>query len=96
MSTKAEVPNLRRRLAFLEANRCRFPGRLRTILPEPVILKRLATALRVLIDFGLLCICCRPFNPEKGREKYSKDMIESSHFTQHFQFFVVESALGNS
>jgi len=96
LSTKAEVPNLRRRLAFLLANRCRFPGRLRTILPEPVILKRLATALRVLIDFGLLCICYRPFSPLKGREKYSNGIIESSHFTQHFQFFVMESALGSS
>ena len=93
MSTKAEVPNLRRRLAFLLANRCRFPGRLRTILPEPVILKRLATALRVLIDFGLLCICYHPFPPRKGRENYSNDIIESSHFPLYYQFFVVESAL---
>ncbi len=70
MSTKAGVPNFRRRLAFLLAKRCRLPGRLRTILPDPVILKRLATALRVLIDFGLLCISNYPLSSRKGRKKY--------------------------
>jgi len=43
-------------LAFLLANRCRREAWLRTTLPVPVILKRLATDLRVLlraIAFGI-------------------------------------------
>jgi hypothetical protein len=43
-------------LAFLLAKRWRFPGRFRMILPVPVILNRLATDLRVLIDLGFFCI----------------------------------------
>ena len=88
MSTKAEVPNLRRRLAFLLANRCRFPGRLRTILPEPVILKRLATALRVLIDFGLLCICYHPFPPEKGGKSIQMISLNQAIFLHIINFLL--------
>ena len=47
------MPSLRRRLAFLLAKRCRFPGRFRIIFPEAVILNRLATDLRVLMDLVL-------------------------------------------
>src|SRR5687767_3397401 len=51
-STCLAVPSERRRLAFFVAIRWRFPARKRITLPVPVILNRLATALRVLIPFG--------------------------------------------
>ena len=55
-STTTDLAMWRFLLALLEAIRWRRDALLRTILPLPVILKRLATDLRVLlraIDFGI-------------------------------------------
>ena len=52
VAQQVEQPRERRRLAFLVAIKWRFPARKRITLPVPVILNRLATALRVLIPFG--------------------------------------------
>src|SRR5436853_5295533 len=52
LSTSFAVPRERRRFAFLVAIKWRFPARRRITLPVPVILNRLATALRVLIPLG--------------------------------------------
>ena len=55
-STTADFAMWRFLLAFLLAIRCRREAWLRTTLPVPVILKRLATDLRVLlraIAFGI-------------------------------------------
>src|SRR5580658_7506229 len=47
-----EVPRLRRRLGFLDCNKCRLPARVRMTLPVAVILNRLATAFFVLMPLG--------------------------------------------
>jgi hypothetical protein len=52
-STILAVPNERRRLGLLVDSKCRLPARIRSTFPVPVILKRLATAFRVLIPLGL-------------------------------------------
>lgn len=55
-STTADLAILRLRLELFVARRCRRLAFVRMILPVPVILKRLATALRVLlraIGFGI-------------------------------------------
>ena len=49
-------PSLRRRLAFLWANKWRRPARERMTLPLAVILNRFATDFFVLIPFGRLII----------------------------------------
>ncbi len=54
--TTTDLPSLRLFLDDLHSSRCRRPLRERTTLPVPVILKRLATAFRVLLramDFGM-------------------------------------------
>ena len=50
--TALSLPNDLRRLAFLPWSKWRFPAPRRITLPEPVILKRLATAFLVLIPLG--------------------------------------------
>lgn len=52
LSTTGAPFNERRRFAFFVAIKWRRPARERITLPVPVILKRLATAFRVLIPFA--------------------------------------------
>ncbi len=56
LSTRAALLSRRLRLAFLADNKCRREECARNTLPCAVILKRFATAFRVLlraIDFGM-------------------------------------------
>ncbi|MDB4681182.1 hypothetical protein OAF00_01280, partial [bacterium] len=71
-------------MAFLLAKRCRFPGRFRIILPVPVILNRLATDLRVLIDLAFLCILCGPFLGKRARKVVSRGLL----FKPFLKYFI--------
>ncbi len=55
-STRAALPSWRLRFAFLDDSKCRREDCALNTLPRAVILKRFATALRVLLratDFGI-------------------------------------------
>ena len=56
----ATLRSPRRRLGLLLCSKCRRPEWDRSTLPVAVILKRLATALRVLADLGRRITCCFP------------------------------------